>query len=140
MNMSTAPFNNNINNSNYISNQQPISNQQINKNNKVNEDYSKLSVMDRMREYKNKMNNTKISIVNSHESKISNQPKNLNPFEQNYIEQEMGSNASKITLQTYNNSIVVTCVSSVPIHQGSASNALLLPTIRFPCDPRLRIA
>ena len=102
MNMSTAPFNNNINNSNYISNQQPISNQQINKNNKVNEDYSKLSVMDRMREYKNKMNNTKISIVNSHESKISNQPKNLNPFEQNYIDQEMGSNASKITLQTYN--------------------------------------
>ena len=102
MNMSTAPFNNNINNSNYITNQPPISNQQINKNNKVNEDYSKLSVMDRMREYKNKMNNTKISIVNSHESKISNQPKNLNPFEQNYIDQEMGSNASKITLQTYN--------------------------------------
>ena len=102
MNMSTAPFNNNISNSNYISNQQPISNQKIKKTNQVNEDYSKLSVMDRMREYKNKMANTKIPIVNSHESKISNQPKNLNPFEENYINQDMGSNASKITLQNYN--------------------------------------
>ena len=102
-NMSTnIPFNNNINNSNYISNQQPISNQSINKKNQINDDYSKLSVMDRMREYKNRMNNTKISIVNSHESKISNQPKNLNPFEENYINQDMGSNASKITLQNYN--------------------------------------
>ena len=41
----------------------------------INE-YSKLSVMKRMREFKNKMNNTKISIINSYESKISNQSKN----------------------------------------------------------------
>ena len=62
-------------------------------------DYSKLSVMDRMNEYKKRMNEMKGQVQTFDNSKkyITNQPQIINPFE----DPSMRSQKSVITLQTF---------------------------------------
>ena len=70
---------------------------QIKKEEKI--DYSKLSVMDRMNEYKKRMNEMKGQVQTFDNSKkyVTNQPQILNPFE----DPSMRSQKSVITLQTF---------------------------------------
>ena len=71
---------------------------QIPKEEKV--DYSKLSVLERMKEYKRKMNEMKgqiKTIDNSYKYVNVNKPENLNPFE----DYSMGNQKSVITLQNF---------------------------------------
>ena len=62
-------------------------------------DYSKLSVLDRMKEYKKRMNEMKGQVQTFDNSKkyITNQPQIINPFE----DPSMRSQKSVITLQTF---------------------------------------
>ena len=62
-------------------------------------DYSKLSVLDRMKEYKKRMNEMKGQVQTFDNSKkyVTNQPQILNPFE----DPSMRSQKSVITLQTF---------------------------------------
>ena len=70
---------------------------QIPKEEKI--DYSKLSVLDRMKEYKKRMNEMKGQVQTFDNSKkyITNQPQIINPFE----DPSMRSQKSVITLQTF---------------------------------------